>query len=40
MGTIGGGDGGGTTVFSTFLFRTTGSSILVAFGDWDLLRKL
>jgi len=33
MGTIGDGDGGGTTVFGTFLFRTTSSSVLVAFGD-------
>src|SRR6266540_193467 len=38
MGAIEGGSGNGTTSFSTFLFRTTGNSILVAFGDCDLLR--
>ena len=35
---IGGGDN--TTSFGTFLFRTTGSGVLVAFGDCDLLRRL
>ena len=40
MGTIGGGSGNGTTNFGTFLFRTVGNSVLVAFGDCDLLRKL
>ena len=41
LGTIGttGGDTGGT-VFGTFFFRTTGSDVLVAFGDCDLLRRL
>ena len=39
-GTIGGGSGSGTTNFGTFLFRTVGISVLVAFGDCDLLRKL
>src|SRR6266542_6579893 len=39
-GTMGGGSGNGTTNFGTFLFRTTGNSILVAFGDCDLLRRL
>src|SRR6266540_7334205 len=39
-GTMGGGSGNGTTGFGTFLFRTTGNSILIAFGDCDLLRKL
>ncbi len=35
------GDGSsGTIGFSTFLFHTTDSGILVAFGDWDLLRRL
>ena len=29
----GGGGGGGTTIFDTFLFRTTGSDVLIAFGD-------
>ena len=37
---IGGGRGNGTTSFGTFLFRTTGNSVLVAFSDCDLLRKL
>ncbi len=37
IGTIGAGD---TTVFGTFLFRTTSSSVLVAFGYWNLLRRL
>ncbi len=40
IGTIGGGSDDGTTSFSTFLFRTIGNSILVAFGDCDLLRRL
>src|SRR6266540_2886657 len=43
IGTIGTGGGSGTTNFGTlgtFLFRTTGSGVLVAFGDWDLLRRL
>ncbi len=40
MGAIEGGGGNGTTSFSTFLFRTTGNSVLVAFGDCDLLRRL
>ncbi len=40
IGIIGGGSGGSTTSFGTFLFRTTGNSVLVAFGDCDLLRKL
>src|SRR6266542_2761644 len=39
-GTIGGGSGSGTTNFGTFLFRTTGNSVLIAFGNCDLLRKL
>ncbi len=37
---IGGGNDNGTISFGTFLFRTTGNGILVAFGDCDLLRKL
>ncbi len=40
MGAIGNGSGNGTTSFGTFLFRTTGNSVLVAFSDCDLLRKL
>src|SRR6266540_3679978 len=40
MGTIGSCSGNGTTNFGTFLFRTIGNGILVAFGDCDLLRKL
>ena len=37
----GGNDGGdGITNFSTFLFRTTGSGVLIAFSDCDLLRRL
>ncbi len=40
IGTIGTIDAGSTTVFGTFLFHTTGSSVLVAFGDYDLLRRL
>src|SRR6266540_870721 len=40
MGTIGGGSGNGTTNFGTFLFCTTSNSVLVAFGDCDLLHKL
>src|SRR6266540_6527902 len=39
-GAIGGGSGNGTTSFGTFLFRTTGNGILIAFGDCDLLRRL
>ena len=39
-GTMGGGSDNGTTSFGTFLFRTTGNSVLVAFGDYDLLHKL
>src|SRR6266498_379240 len=39
-GTIGGGSGNGTTSFGTFLFRTVGSGVLVAFGDYDLLHRL
>src|SRR6266498_2159619 len=39
MGAIGGG-GSGTTSFGTFLFRTTGNGVLVAFGDCDLLHRL
>src|SRR6266540_3964981 len=40
MGTIGGGKGDGTTGFDTFLFRTIGNRVLLAFGDCDLLRRL
>ncbi len=44
IGTTGGGDGSGDgdgiTNFGTFLFLTTGSDVLVAFDDWDLLRRL
>src|SRR6266508_483313 len=40
MGAIGGGGSNGTTNFGTFLFRTVGNGVLVAFGDCDLLRKL
>ena len=40
MSAIGSGDGSGTTSFGTFLFCTTGNSVLVAFGDCDLLRRL
>src|SRR6266498_2128854 len=40
MGAIGGGNGNSTTNFGTFLFRTTGNSVLVAFDDCDLLRRL
>ena len=40
IGAIGGGSGNSTTGFSTFLFRTIGSDVLVAFGDYDLLRRL
>src|SRR6266511_591499 len=40
MGAIGGGDGNGTTSFGTFLFRTTGNGVLIAFGDCDLFRRL
>src|SRR6266540_5813103 len=36
-GTIGGGGSSSTTGLGTFLFRTTGSGILVAFGNCDLL---
>ncbi len=41
MGTTGssGGDGG-TTNFSTFLFRTFGINVQVTSGDLDLLHKL
>src|SRR6266511_1271068 len=39
-GTIGGGSGNGTTDFGTFLFRTVGNGVLMAFGDCDLLRRL
>src|SRR6266540_3939565 len=39
-GTIGGGSGSGTTNLGTFLFRTTGNGVLIAFSDCDLLRKL
>ncbi len=37
-----GGNGGGsdTTIFGTFLFHTTGNSVLVAFGNCDLLCRL
>src|SRR6266540_4101606 len=38
--TIGGGGGSDTTRFSTFLLRTIGNGVLVAFGDCDLLRRL
>ena len=34
------GGGSGTTNFGTFLFQTTGSGVLVTFGDCDLLRRL
>ena len=40
MGAIGGGSDNGTTGFGTFLFRTVGNGVLVAFGDYDLLRRL
>ena len=40
MGAIGGSGGNCTTNFGTFLFRTVGSGVLVAFGDCDLLRRL
>ena len=40
MGAMGGGSSNGTTSFGTFLFHTTGNSVLVAFGDCDLLHKL
>ena len=33
MGVIGDGGGNGTTSFGTFLFRTVGNSVLIAFGD-------
>ncbi len=33
IGGIGGGNGNGTTSLGTFLFRTIGSDVLVAFGD-------
>jgi len=33
MGAIGGGGGNGTTNFDTFLFRTVGNGVLIAFGD-------
>src|SRR6266511_2182366 len=33
MGAIGGGGGSDTTSFGTFLLRTVGNSVLVAFGD-------
>ncbi len=33
MGTMGGSGSGGTTNFGTFLFHTTGSGILIAFGN-------
>src|SRR6266511_2372281 len=39
-GPIGGGSDNGITSFGTFLFRTTGNGVLVAFGDCDLLRRL
>src|SRR6266498_1866579 len=40
MGVIGGGSDNDTTSFGTFLFRTTGNGVLIAFGNCDLLRKL
>ena len=40
IGTIGSGGSNGTTSLDTFLFQTIGSGILVAFGDYDLLRRL
>ena len=39
-GITGGDNGSGTTNFGTFLFHTTGSSVLVAFSDCDLLCRL
>src|SRR6266498_446449 len=38
--TSGSGKGSSTTIFGTFLFRTIGKGVLVAFGDFDLLRRL
>src|SRR6266540_762582 len=40
IGVMGGGSGNGTTSFGTFLFRTVGNGVLIAFGDCDLLRRL
>jgi len=43
MGIIGGDSGNSTTSFDTlgtFLFQTVGISVLVAPGDFDLLRRL
>jgi len=45
-GTIGSGSGSGSDstitfgILDTFLFRTTGSSVLVAFSNWNLLCRL
>src|SRR6266542_1357915 len=40
MGVMRGSGGNGATGFDTFLFRTVGNGVLVAFGDCDLLRRL
>src|SRR6266542_3386301 len=40
MGVIGGGRGNGTTNFGTFLFRTVVNVFLLAYVDYNLLRKL
>ena len=39
-GITGGDNGSGTTNFGTFLFHTVSSGTLVAFGNWNLLRRL